>query len=311
MTASWRSWVALQIVSKARKCVAAPLRRSDPHGRAEHLADLQRFGHQHRRLIGAADALQIDVGIEARRARRPEPRDEGLAIAAVPDVVADDRGFVLVEHDEVAAARKLQRLRGRRPGLFVLHLAVDDGGEAVLRVARDVLPHVQHRPAGGIHERAALSGQLRHFLDGDPERRQDHDVFCPQRLAAFARVREEPDAVVAQALVDVRVVDDFAGQEDVPPRESPPRLIGVVDSPVDAVAEAEFAGEVQREPAGGELIVAGADLVDDGAVVGRRELACDGLFHVEALTEDERGSGHLPDYRRPRVTAGLNRGHRG
>ena len=102
----------------------------------------------------------------------------------------------------------------------------------------------------------------------------------------------------------------IAGQEDVAPRESPPRLIRVVDRPVNAVAETELAGEIESEPAGGELIVAGADLIDNRAVVGRRELAGDGLFHVEALTEDERGSGHLPDYRRPRVTAGLNRGRR-
>ena len=187
---------------------------------------------------------------------------------------------------------------------------MDDRGEPVLRVAGDVLPDVQHRAAGGIHERAALCGQLRHFLDGDPEGRQDHDIISAKRLGVLVRIREKPDPVVAQPLIDVRVVDDLAGQEDVPSREPPPRLVGVIDRPVDAVTEPEFPGEVQREPAGRKVIAAGADLVDDRAVVGRRELACDGLFHVEALTEDERGSGHLPDYRRPRVTAGPNRGRR-
>ena len=34
--------------------------------------------------------------------------------------------------------------------------------------------------------------------------------------------------------------------------------------------------------------VVGADLVDDGAVVGGGQLAGDGLFHVEALAEDQR-----------------------
>ena len=34
------------------------------HRRANHVANLQRLGHQHRRLIGEADALQITLGIE-------------------------------------------------------------------------------------------------------------------------------------------------------------------------------------------------------------------------------------------------------
>ena len=131
----------------------------------------------------------------------------------------------------------------------MLDLAVDDRGEAVLRVARDVLPDVQHRPAGGVDERAALARQLRHLLDRDAERRQNHDVVGAERLAPFARIGEEPDAVVAQPVVDVRVVDDLAGQEDVAAGKPAPRLIGVVDRPIDAVAEAELAGEMEREPA--------------------------------------------------------------
>ena len=46
------------------------------HRRAEHLADLQRLGHQHRRLVGAADALEIAVGIEAGGRDASEPRQE-------------------------------------------------------------------------------------------------------------------------------------------------------------------------------------------------------------------------------------------
>ena len=111
MTASCRSWVALQIVSKARKCCGQRLGAvAIRDGRAEHLADFQRLRHQHRRLVGAPDTDQVDVGIETRGARRAKTGDEGLAVAAVTDVVADDPGFGLVEHDEVAAARKLQRL---------------------------------------------------------------------------------------------------------------------------------------------------------------------------------------------------------
>ena len=52
-------------------------------------------------------------------------------------------------------------------------------------------------------------------LDRDAERRQDDDVFRRQRVDALARIAQEPDARRAQLLVDVRVVDDFAGEETV------------------------------------------------------------------------------------------------
>ena len=64
--------------------VAVPLE----HRRSQHLADRQRLGHQHRRLVGEADALQVAIGIEARRGGRREPLQKRVAIAAVPDVIA-------------------------------------------------------------------------------------------------------------------------------------------------------------------------------------------------------------------------------
>ena len=86
----------------------------------------------------------------------------------------------------------------------------------------------------------------------------------------------------------MRVVDDFAGEEDVAAGEPRDRLVGVVDRAIDAVAEAELAREVEREAALVVAEAAGADLVDERAVVRRGELARDGLFHVEALAEDQR-----------------------
>ena len=110
----------------------------------------------------------------------------------------------------------------------------------------------------------------------------------PSSAAALGGIAEEPDAVGAQPIVDVRVVDDLAGEKDVAAGEARDRLVGVVDGAIDAVAEAELAGEVEREPPLVVAEVAGADLVDEGAVVRGGELARDGLFHVEALAEDER-----------------------
>ena len=62
--------------------------------------------------------------------------------------------------------------------------------------------------------------------------------------------RQEPDALRAQLIVDVRVVDDLAGQDDRRDRETLARLVGVIDRAIDAVAEAELAREMDRQPAG-------------------------------------------------------------
>ena len=59
------------------------------------------------------------------------------------------------------------------------------------------------------------------LADGDAERRQDHDVVGAERVAVARRDRlRKRMPCVAQPVVDVRVVDDLAGQEDVAVRES-------------------------------------------------------------------------------------------
>ena len=180
-TASCRSCVALQIVSKARKCVADRRRRS---GRASPRRPSRRSpatptsasssGWRSRRASRSVSGLKPGETAPAKRARNAS-RSPPCA-----DVVADDRRLVAIEHDEVAPLRILQRLRRRRARLFVLDLAVDDGGEAVLRVAHDVLPDVQHGPAGRVDQRAAARREVEHLLDGDAEGRQDDDVVGPE-----------------------------------------------------------------------------------------------------------------------------------
>ena len=66
--ASCRSCVALQMVSNAPVVpieldVVVPV--SVDHGPVNHLADGERFGHQHGGLVGQADPLQVAVGVEA------------------------------------------------------------------------------------------------------------------------------------------------------------------------------------------------------------------------------------------------------
>ena len=65
----------------------------------------------------------------------------------------------------------------------------------------------------------------------------------------LAGVAEEADALRAKLVVDVRVVNDLAGQEDRAVGKALTRLIRVVDRAIDAVAESELAREVNRETA--------------------------------------------------------------
>ena len=160
-------------------------------------------------------------------------------------------------------------------------------GEAILRVAPDVLPDVEDRSARGVDQRAAAALEVGQVGDRHAESREDDHVARPERVAIFTGVGEDVDALGAQPVVDVRVVNDFAGQEDAPVGKPLARLIGVVDRAIDAVAEAELLREVDREAAGAPDEPGGADLVDDGAVVCRRQLAGDGLLHVEALAENQ------------------------
>ena len=222
-----------------------------------------------------------------------ESAQERGRVTVVTDVVADDGGLGTVEDDEVTALRVLERLRGSGACLLVFHFPMNDGREPVLGVPHDVLPDVQDRSARGVDERAALARQARHLADGHAKGRKNHHVVFPETVGAFAGVGQEANALAPQPIVDVRVVDDFAGQEDVSSGEAPPRLVGVVDRAVHAIAKAELASEVDDQPAAGVLEIARADTIDERAVVRRRELTRDGFLHVEALAENQGlGSAH-------------------
>ena len=224
-----------------------------------------------------------------------EAREKRIAIAAAPDVVAHLVGLVEIQDDEEAAVREGERLRGGRLRLLVPHLAVNDRREPVLRVALHVLPDVQHRAAGRIHHHAADVGEALHLGRRDAERRQHDHVVGAQRLARLVGVAQKLNAFAAEAIVDVRVVDDFAGQKHAAVGKSLARLIGIVDGAVDAVAEAELAREMDRETAGPVLKVVGLDLLNEIAVVVLIQLGRDRIFQVEALAEHERRGALIPE----------------
>ena len=113
-----------------------------------------------------------------------------------------------------------------------------------------------------------------------------------KRVERFARVAQKADALRAKLIVDVRVVDDLAGQEDRAIGKALPRLIRVVDGAVHAVAEAEFPREVDGETAGRETVVRRLDRRDELAVITLGEHVRDFVLEVEAFSEDEGALGH-------------------
>ena len=179
-------------------------------------------------------------------------------------------------------------LRGRRPGFLVPVLAVNDGREALFGVALHVLPDVQHRAARRVDERAPAGDEGLEQFHGDAEGRQDHDVARRQRVERFARVGEEAHTLGANLIVDVRVVNDLAGEIHALIGESLARLIRVVDGAIDAVAEAELPREVHGEAAGLEREVGGFDLGDEIAVIAGGKHAGDLVFAIEAAAKNQR-----------------------
>ena len=258
------------------------------HRGTQQLLDLEALRHQHRRLVGEPDLLQIALGVEAGAGRRGEALDERLGADRAADEAAHELGLGAVLDAQELPARVGERLRRGRLGLLVVVLAVDHRGEAVARVAVHVLPDVEHAAAGGVDEHAALCAQVLHLGHRDAERRQDHDVrLLDAGVALFGGVFVvgDPDPERLDPPVDLRVVDDLAREEDAAVRELLARFVGVLDRAVDAVAEAELAGELDPDLAGPRRVAQLLEPLHDLRVIALGEhRAHDGL-EVEALLE--------------------------
>ena len=165
------------------------------------------------------------------------------------DVIANELRFIHVTDDDEPAAVEFVHLRGGRAGLLVRVLAVDDCGEAVFRIALHPLPDMQHRAARRIDQDAPDILQLLEVVKSYSERRHDCNVLRRDsgevESARLVGV-DEGDPHVGHPLVHIRIVDDLTDQIDLLLREVVHSFVGVVDGPIDAVAEAELV----REPDG-------------------------------------------------------------
>jgi predicted nucleic acid-binding protein len=104
----------------------------------------------------------------------------------------------------------------------------------------------------------------------------------------------------AQLVIDVRVVNDFAGEVHVPIGETLARLIGVVDGAIDAVTEAELLREMNREAAGVEAVAVRLDAGDERTVIAGRQHVGHLVLEVEPFTEDQWRHACAVLIRRPR-----------
>src|SRR5206468_115401 len=89
--------------------------------------------------------------------------------------------------------------------------------------------------------------------DGYAEGRQNDHVGrleglnSSRRLVLGGRVAQEANTHRPKLFVDMRVVNDFAGEKYSLIGEPLAGLVGVVDGAIDAVAEAEFAREMDGQ----------------------------------------------------------------
>jgi hypothetical protein len=252
-------------------------------GPTDFLTDRERFAREHRRLVRHADATQVQIGVETRRRRVRETSEQRVATDGPLDEIADDARLFHVAHHEVTPLGILEDLRCRRARLFVVILPVNERREAIARVALDALPDVEHRSARRVHEHAADRAKSLEILDRHAERRKNHDVVgleAPEVEDAVGR-QENLDPHLAEAGVDVRVVDDLADEEQASVRELAASLVRVLDGALDAVAEAELAREAHGDVSDRKCVCPLAEEGDELTFVVRGEVVC----HLGAESE--------------------------
>jgi hypothetical protein len=83
-------------------------------------------------------------------------------------------------------------------------------------------------------------------------------------------------------------VDDLAGEKHPAIGKLLARLVRVIHGAIDAVAEAELAREMNGQAPGSIDEPGLTDVVDDAAVIGRRQFGLDGRLEVETLAKNNR-----------------------
>src|SRR5258705_115802 len=146
------------------------------HALPHFTGDRERLSREHRRLVRDTDPLQVVVGIEAGGHLARELLQKHLTHPPSLDILTDDPCLVHITYDDVFPTRILVDLARRGLRLFVVVLAVDQGGEAVARVHFDALPNVQYRSAGRVDKKAADGALQLEVPQRHAKLRANHDV---------------------------------------------------------------------------------------------------------------------------------------
>jgi hypothetical protein len=154
---------------------------------------------------------------------------------------------------------------------------VNDARDFVLGVLPHALPDTHHVAAGRIHKLTTFGFKLLPHGNLSPEGGDDDDVTLPQILdvGVLLFAGQELDAHCADLVVHLRVVDDLAENINRLQREDFARGIGQVDGALDAVAKAEFLGELDGQIARRKKMPAAPDALDQVAAIVREDLGLD------------------------------------
>ena len=174
-------------------------------------------------------------------------------------------GFLQVEHHQVGAG---EGAGGQ--GFFMLHLTVDDGGEVPLLVALHSAPHLGHPRTSGVHNGAlALIEELHLVHRGAKGGQDDHiPLLHSRKVLAPLHNRDEQHTHLAQMAVDRGIMDNLVGDPDALFGEMATGLVGHGHGPLHTPAETESLSQVNGETALCKLVVVGADLLDQVALIG-------------------------------------------
>ncbi len=214
-------------------------------GGAETALDFLGFAFEHGGLVGDPDAEEVGIGVEAVADASGEACEEGVAVAEASDVLGDGVAVVEGEDDEVvAAAGVAEGARGGGAGFLVGGFAVDDGREVAFGVVADPAPDGHDIAAGGVDGGAAAFCDLLHDGGFSAEGWDDDDIVWVEGFEFVVGwpAGEEADVHFAELAIDLRVVDDFAEEEEIAAGEDLACGVGEVDGAFDAVAEAELFG---------------------------------------------------------------------
>jgi hypothetical protein len=151
---------------------------------------------------------------------------------------------------------------------------MNDAGDRFAGILPHPFPHAHHVPASGIHEQTPFFLKPAPRADLGAKGGNDHDVFRAEAAHFLLRgfSRNGDNAQPADLVVDIRVVNDFAEQENAPVGIRAARRVGQVYRPFDPVTKAELLGQPNGQLAGGKNMTTGANLLDQFAAVMRQNL---------------------------------------